>query len=82
MNDEIPLLTSYSNSGVIYAWHAWFSSRVTELSKQQTLDGLPVDWLTDTRKKTLEFMKHINEDNLKPKLTDIADPPKFDLGLS
>jgi hypothetical protein len=65
MDDEIPLLTSYSNGGTIYAWHAWFSSRVSELTKKQTLDGLPVDWLLDTRNKTLEFMKHLNESNLK-----------------
>lgn len=59
MHNEIPLLTSYSSDDIIYAWHAWFSSRTTGFSKKQTLDGLPMLWLSETRKATLEFMKQL-----------------------
>jgi hypothetical protein len=71
MHDTIPLLTSYSSQGIIYAWHAWFSSRTTGFSSQQTIDGcFPVSWLLETRKTTLEFMKHINEETtLEPNKT-------------
>jgi hypothetical protein len=69
MHDTIPLMTSYSSQGIIYAWHAWFSSRMTGFSSQQTLDGLPLAWLLDARKATLEFMKQVS---MQPSL----DPSK------
>ena len=72
MHDTIPLLTSYSSQGIIYAWHAWFSSRITEFSSQQTLDGLPVLWLMRTREATLEFMKHVYEETSEPSKTSTA----------
>ena len=62
MHDMIPLLTSYSQQGIIYAWHAWFSSRVTDFSSKQTLDGLPVLWLMETREATLKFIRNVYEE--------------------
>jgi hypothetical protein len=69
MHNTIPLLTSYSSKGIIYAWHAWYSSRATEFSGQQTLDGLPLVWLSEARKATIEFMKHVIEETSSEKKT-------------
>jgi hypothetical protein len=62
MHDTIPLLTSYSNEGIVYAWHAWFSSRTTGFLSHQMMDGLPVRWLSEARKGELEFMQHVYEE--------------------
>ena len=68
MHDKIPILTSYSHQGVIYAWHAWYSSRTFKLSDQDSLKhkssrkgGLPVPWLREVRKLAYEYMKQVHE---------------------
>jgi hypothetical protein len=61
MHSEIPLLTSYSYKDVVYAYHAWYSSRTTLLSVKNSLDGIPVSLLLNMRKKTYEYMKQIYE---------------------
>ena len=64
MHDAHPLLTSYSDHGIIYAWHAWYSSRTfgLSLSKQKLDELFPVPWLLDARKESIEFMKRIHEE--------------------
>jgi hypothetical protein len=61
MHSEIPLLTSYSYKDVVYAYHAWYSSRTTLLSEQDSLDGVPVSLLQSIRKKAYEHMKQIHK---------------------
>jgi hypothetical protein len=61
MHNEIPLLTSYSYENVVYAYHAWYSSRTTFLSVNKALDGIPVSSLLDIRKKIYQYMEQIHK---------------------
>jgi hypothetical protein len=61
MHNEIPLLTSYSFKDVIYAYHAWYSSRTTHLSVQDSIDGIPVSLFLNIRKKAYEYMEQIHK---------------------
>jgi hypothetical protein len=64
MHSEIPLLTSYSYEDVIYAYHAWYSSRTTHLSAQDSIDGIPVSSFLKIRKQAYEFMEQIYQSRL------------------
>jgi hypothetical protein len=61
MHSEIPYLTGYSYKDVIYAYHAWYSSRTTLLPITDSLDGVPVSLLLDIRKKAYEYMALIHK---------------------
>lgn len=63
MHSKIPLLTSYSYKDVVYAYHAWYSSRTTLLSLEDSLDGVPVSILLSIRKKVYEYMQQIHKSN-------------------
>jgi hypothetical protein len=56
-------LTTYSYEDVIYAIHAWYSSRTSNLSVQDSLDGIPVSLLLNSRKNSYEYMEQIHEFN-------------------
>ena len=60
MHNEIPFLTSYSYKKVIYALHAWYSSRTTILPIKDTQDGIPVSLLLNIRKKAHKYMEQIH----------------------
>ena len=64
VHEEIPLLTSYLHQGIIYAWHAWYSSRTVGLSDQDFVDSHPVFWLRETRRLAYSFMEQIHENTL------------------
>jgi hypothetical protein len=64
MHNEIPLLTSYVYENNTYAWHAWYSSRAIGFPPQSSLDGLPVSWLQEVRKKTYEYLKQVHKDTV------------------
>ena len=51
MHEQIPFLTLYQSDDVVYALHAWYSSRTTGLSAKSSLDGYPVDWLKEVNKQ-------------------------------
>jgi hypothetical protein len=61
MHSEIHLLTSYSFEGIIYAYYAWYTSRITFLQVTDSQDGVPVSSLLETRKNAFEYMKQIYE---------------------
>ena len=65
MHSEIPLLTSYSYQDIVYAYHAWYSSRTILLSDQDSLDGIPVSLLLNLRKEAYEYMERIYESTLR-----------------
>jgi hypothetical protein len=60
-HSEIPNLTSYSYKDIIYAYHAWYSSRTTKLSFQDSIDGIPVALILNIRKKAYEYMEQIHK---------------------
>jgi hypothetical protein len=60
-HSEIPNLTSYSCKDVIFAYHAWYSSRTTTLSDQSLIDGIPVSRIVKIRNKAYEFMEQIHK---------------------
>ena len=57
-------LISYSYEDVIYAIHAWYSSRTSNLSVQDSLDGIPVSLLLNSRKNSYEFMEQIHKSSI------------------
>ena len=59
MHGKIPLLTSYAYNEIIYAWHAWYSSR-TIGANTASIDGYPVSWLQDVRKLEYDFMMQVH----------------------
>ena len=59
MHPKIPLLTRYMYGGKTYAWHSWYSSRITRMKDSDVLNGLPVLWLKDTLEKAYGFMEHL-----------------------
>ncbi len=59
MHNEIPLLTRYIFGGKTYAWHSWYSSRITRMKDTELVDGLPVSWLKDCLKKAYDFMEKL-----------------------
>ena len=61
MHETVPFLTSYAYQGVIYAWHAWYSSRMMNLPSHGRLDSLPVSWLRDVRLLSYEHLKRIQK---------------------
>jgi hypothetical protein len=65
MHDEIPLLTSYSLNSVVYAYHAWYSSRTTLLSANDLLDGVRVSLLQEIRRKAYWYLEEIHESGVK-----------------
>lgn len=64
MHGEIPLLTIYSYGDIVYAYHAWYSSQMTFLSVQESLDGIPVSLLLNIRKKAYEHMEQIHKSGI------------------
>jgi hypothetical protein len=60
MHDQIPFLTAYSYLGTNYGWHSWYSSRTTELSATDQLDGYPVSWIRDVQQLEFDFMKQVH----------------------
>ncbi len=58
---EIPNFTSYYYKDIIYAYHAWYSSRTTNLSVQDSIDGVPVSSILNTRKKAYEYMEQTHK---------------------
>jgi hypothetical protein len=60
-HSEIPNLTSYSYKNVIYAYHAWYSSRTTILLVQDSIDEIPVSLILNIRKKAYEYMEQIHK---------------------
>jgi hypothetical protein len=62
--NEISNLTSYSFENVIYAYHAWYSSRTNNLSIQDSLDGIPVSLLLNSRKNSYEYMEQIHKSGI------------------
>ncbi len=61
MSNEIPFLTSYSYDSIIYAYHAWYSSRTTNLSSQSSIDGLPLSLIQNMRKKSFDYLEQIHQ---------------------
>ena len=61
IHTTIPLLTSYGRNGVIFAWHAWYSSRTVGMNSG-ALEGYPVSWLRNVRKLEYDFMMQIHKD--------------------
>ena len=64
MHSEIPLLTSYSFEGTVYAYHAWYSSRTTLLQAKDSLDGVPILLLLNTRKRAYDYMMQIYKSDI------------------
>jgi hypothetical protein len=60
-HSEIPNFTNYYYKDVIYAYHAWYSSRTTNLSVQDSIDGIPVSLILKVRKKAYEYMEQIHK---------------------
>jgi len=58
MHTKIPILTSYVYDETVYAWHAWYSSRL--IGDNRVLDGYPVAWLKEVQKTEYEFMMQIH----------------------
>jgi hypothetical protein len=58
-HDKIPFLTSYSIQDTIYAWHAWYSSR---LNPCMLSEGVSVSWFQTVRQLAYEYMKQIHEE--------------------
>jgi hypothetical protein len=61
---ELSTLTSYSYKDVIYAYHAWYSSRMSNLSVQDSLDGIKVFILLNSRKNSYEYMEQIHKSTI------------------
>ena len=61
VHSEFTYLTSYSHNNIIYAYHAWYSSRASNLSIDDLVDGVPVSLLFDIRKEAFEYMKQIHQ---------------------
>jgi len=64
-HDEIPFLTSYSIQDTIYAWHAWYSSR---LNPKMLSEGVSVSWFQTVRKLAYEYMEQIHEETIHRRL--------------
>ena len=60
MHGKIPLLTSYVYDKTVYAWHAWYSSRLVGITSA-IVDGYPVSWLQEVRKTEYDFMVEIHK---------------------
>lgn len=58
-HDQIPFLTSYSIQDTIYAWHAWYSSRI---NPKMLSEGVSVSWFRTVRQLAYEYMKQIHEE--------------------
>lgn len=59
MHAKIPLLTSYVYDGIVFAWHAWYSSRTIGVNTL-SIDGYPVSWLEEVRKTEYDFMIQVH----------------------
>jgi hypothetical protein len=59
MHSKIPLLTSYVYNETVFAWHAWYSSRLIGLNSV-SLDGYSVSWLQEVRKIEYDFMMQVH----------------------
>jgi hypothetical protein len=60
MHAKIPLLTSYVYNETVYAWHAWYSSRLIGINST-SIDGYSVSWLQEVRKTEYDFMKQVHK---------------------
>jgi hypothetical protein len=63
-HDVIPFLTSYSIQDTIYAWHAWYSSR---LSPKMLSEGVSELFFQKVRNLAFEYMKQIHEATIDQK---------------
>ena len=63
MHSKIPLLTSYVYNETVFAWHAWYSSRLIGLNSV-SLDGYSVSWLQEVRKSEYDFMMQVHRNTV------------------
>jgi hypothetical protein len=60
MHPKIPLLTSYVYNETVYAWHAWYSSRLIGINSA-SIEGYSVSWLQEVRKTEYDFMMQVHK---------------------